>query len=399
MPAAAPGRKASELTVDQWNDAMRASPLYQDFVRRHGLVGKKGGWSRSQQAAWERELAAHGVPIPDGMHIDQGGNLNQKNRLGRNAIITGAVAAAALATFGAAGMGPLGGVMGGGGAAAGTTAAGTTAAGATAAGTTAATTATTAATTGAGLWAGLKKGLGKLGPRDWLDLAIFGGQSMADFWSARNMANASDRAAEIEAQSAREALALLREQWEQSRKDFAPYLEAGQAAIGQISSNMRGQSPRALPVSVESRLGGRPGAPGTMGSFGKAPVIDLSQQAPGVWGKQPVTDRSTDERVRPGQMLPPEGLFDLGLPPGVPPGSVPVNGGINPNAWAYQTPDGRIVRGTRNPEQVQQMSAFGDGPQVSTVKMQIKPGIIKDVPASYVQVWQARGATPVGQGA
>lgn len=39
--------------------------------------------------------------------------------------------------------------------------------------------------------------------------------------------------------------------------------------------------------------------------------------------------------------------FDNNLPPGVPPGSVSVNGGANPNAWAYQTPDGRIIRGSR----------------------------------------------------
>lgn len=37
------------------------------------------------------------------------------------------------------------------------------------------------------------------------------------------------------------------------------------------------------------------------------------------------------------------------LPEGVPPGSVPVNGGINPNAAAYQTPDGRIIRRRRQP--------------------------------------------------
>ncbi len=35
-----------------------------------------------------------------------------------------------------------------------------------------------------------------------------------------------------------------------------------------------------------------------------------------------------------------------GLPPGVPPGSVRTNGGINPNVWAYITPDGRRVSGT-----------------------------------------------------
>lgn len=47
------------------------------------------------------------------------------------------------------------------------------------------------------------------------------------------------------------------------------------------------------------------------------------------------------------------------LPPGVPSGSVPINGGINPNAWAYQTPDGRIVRGVNNPMTIEPASNTG----------------------------------------
>lgn len=37
---------------------------------------------------------------------------------------------------------------------------------------------------------------------------------------------------------------------------------------------------------------------------------------------------------------------DSDLPPGVPPGSVRINAGINPDLWAYQTPDGRIIHGS-----------------------------------------------------
>ena len=47
------------------------------------------------------------------------------------------------------------------------------------------------------------------------------------------------------------------------------------------------------------------------------------------------------------------------LPPGVPPGSVPINAGINPDLWAYQTPDGRIVRGTRKSQRPSLMSVDG----------------------------------------
>lgn len=144
--AGTPNRGTAQLTVDQWNEAMRASPLYQNFVQQRGLSTSRGGWSRGDQAAWERTLQANGIPIPSGMHIDQGGNLNQKNTLGRNAIITGAVAAAALTGFGLAGMGPLSGLSGAGAAGGAGTVGGTTAIHAVPP-------AVTAAGTGAGGWA------------------------------------------------------------------------------------------------------------------------------------------------------------------------------------------------------------------------------------------------------
>jgi hypothetical protein len=116
---ASPTRDTSESELDQWNIAMRQSPLYQSFIQRNGLTGKVGGWSREQQAAWEREMAQNGIQVPKGMHIDQGGNLNQKNSLKKNIGIGAAIGGAALTGFGLAGMGPLGGMLGLGGAAAG----------------------------------------------------------------------------------------------------------------------------------------------------------------------------------------------------------------------------------------------------------------------------------------
>ena len=92
-----------------------------------------------QQSGLERALAAAGTPVPSGMHIDQGGNLNQKNRLVRNTAIAAGVAAGgyfaapyiagALAGSGGAGAalptslaGEMSGVIGGpAGAIAGTT--------------------------------------------------------------------------------------------------------------------------------------------------------------------------------------------------------------------------------------------------------------------------------------
>ena len=95
-PTGAPNRGTGELSLDQFNIAMRASPLYQQFMQSRGLpTDGRVKLSRSQQSDLERTLARAGIPIVGGMHIDQGGNLNQKNRTGRNVAIAAAVAGAA----------------------------------------------------------------------------------------------------------------------------------------------------------------------------------------------------------------------------------------------------------------------------------------------------------------
>jgi hypothetical protein len=111
-----PNRGTGEQELDQWNQAMRQSRIYQDFMRQHSLATNGHvRLSRQQQASLEAELRANGFNIPSGMHIDQGGNLNQKNRLVRNAAIGAGVVGGGLAALGAAGMGPLGAALGGGG--------------------------------------------------------------------------------------------------------------------------------------------------------------------------------------------------------------------------------------------------------------------------------------------
>lgn len=110
-----PNRGTSERELDRWNQAFRASPIYQNYMRRNGLpTDGRVKLSRDQQSALERELRAAGFNIPSGMHIDSGGNLNQKNRLVRNVAIGTAGTAAALTGFGLAGMGPFSGLAGGG---------------------------------------------------------------------------------------------------------------------------------------------------------------------------------------------------------------------------------------------------------------------------------------------
>lgn len=113
-----PTRSTPEAQLDQWNDQLRASPVWQTWMTQRGKIqgGRMVGLSDREQEELERHLAQNGIQIPNGMHIDQGGNLNQKNRLARNIGIGAAIGAGALTGFGLAGMGPMAGALGGGGA-------------------------------------------------------------------------------------------------------------------------------------------------------------------------------------------------------------------------------------------------------------------------------------------
>lgn len=120
-----PNRGTSERWLDDWNQQFRQSSIYQNFMRRNGLpTDGRVRLSRQQQSALENALRAAGIQIPGGMHIDQGGNLNQKNTLVRNSLITAGAVGGGLAGLGAAGIGPFSGLAGGGAGAAGSGASG-----------------------------------------------------------------------------------------------------------------------------------------------------------------------------------------------------------------------------------------------------------------------------------
>lgn len=114
-----PTRKSTPDEVNAFNLYIRQQPWYEAWFRQQGLDPNKVKLSRGQQSQLEQLLAQQGVPVADGMHIDQAGNLNQKNRLGRNIAIGAAMTGATLATMGAAGAGPMAGWLGGGGTVAG----------------------------------------------------------------------------------------------------------------------------------------------------------------------------------------------------------------------------------------------------------------------------------------
>lgn len=347
---------ASSPDINQFNASWRGSPLYRDTLRGMGIdPAKPVKLTDTQRKTLQSTLERSGVTFPSGVEIDAAGNMNENEGLGKQVKKWGPlVAAGTLAAFGIPGLFP--GLIGGGGAAAG--AAGTAAAGATAAGTTAA--AGTAAATVGGSALGLSSAA-------WLDLAIFGGSTVADIFSSRSAAKAADRGAQAQLQSNREALSLLREQWVQEVKDFAPYLATGQAAIAKIGQNLQSQAPPTLPSHV------------SRGAVAPAPVTPPPAPAP----RPPVAPMSVFGQTAPvpppaapgGPMAPPVATT---MPMGGP-GAVREPMALPPRPPAAPT-------GTA--------AAFGTVSPDQTVRMQIG-SVVKDVPAAFVEQWKARGAQVV----
>ena len=216
--------------------------------------------------------------------------------------------------------------------------------------------------------------------------------SRAQGKAAKQQSAAITEAARIEDEAAKRAEAFQRQQ---AQQQWAEAEAVRRANYDQWSARQRslnafrqkhGYGPTEIPGYVASQdpgFGGAPGAPPPAGAQPRAPMVPpkmrdpnrptpmgavdayLPSQGPAF---QPYGD--TQEQPVPRMRGGPVKMDDAsvggvlmagggGLPPGVPPGSVPVNGGINPDAWAYQTPDGRIVRGVRNQRQ--------QGPQIMSV--------------------------------
>ena len=177
--------------------------------------------------------------------------------------------------------------------------------------------------------------------RNWLDAAIFGTKTITDVYGAKQSAAASDRAAEIQAKSAAEALALVREQWEKYNKDYEPFLRAGTDAIGRLST---GAANRPVPVSaaeVRASLANYP----TSGQYGQPRPTPTPAPTLGGFGRPPVST------------------------------TIPVLGA------------------PRTEQPVSTTMPVGNG---GSVKMQAPTGEIQDVPAEKVAHYLSRGASRVG---
>lgn len=201
-----PNRGTSEQALDAWNQRMRSSSVYQAFMRSRGrATDGRVKLSRQEQKELEQALARAGMPVPNGMQIDQGGNLNQKNRLGRNVAIGAAATGAALTGFGLAGMGPLSGLASGGVAAtgmgglpAGMAPGGAMIGGSVTAPLAGASAATTAATTGA------KMGMSKL----WPTIVGAGGDALTSLGAIRSAGRNRDFQRELTNKQLAQELAL-----------------------------------------------------------------------------------------------------------------------------------------------------------------------------------------------
>lgn len=259
-------------------------------------------------------------------------------------------------------------------AAGGATTAGT---GATAAGTGATTAGTVATVAKAGF-----------GARDWLDLALFGGSTIANIAGTRAANASSDRAAEAQLQASREALAFLKEQWAQDRADFAPYLEAGRGALGRINEGMAGRSAGPLPEHIaRGALGPRGPAPTTR-TYGDLPVLDRTRDPervgiPGGW-RGPEQPAFSVGRTGPGGQH-----YDFGMTPPADSGPTVLGPGA-PDAMMRGQPGVTRGYGQALPGQPPPL-----GGALKLVRMQAPTGEVQDVPADRQWWFELGGAKAV----
>lgn len=235
------------------------------------------------------------------------------------------------------------------------------------------------------------KGLGKLSARDWLDAAIFGGNTAAGIWGANKAADASAEAAKIQADAYREGLDFLKTQWAKYNEDFAPYLKAGQGAMGRMNTAMDGTTPPPMPAAVRERVG----APGSLGAFGQptSSVPTLPRSAATTPGQPPVSTtmpvpRTTQQPVPDtgnGQVMP-----DGFVGPRIDNGAVDA-----PMTTADPTLNWPIdpATGLKRPPAAATPPAPTAAPNLSTVtvKVQFPDGTVEPTPVTQLGASLARG--------
>src|SRR3990167_6580208 len=240
---------------------------------------------------------------------------------------------------------------------------------------------------------------GGLSARDWLDLALGVGNVVAPLVGANKAADASAEAAQIQADAYREGLDFLKEQWAKYNTDFEPYLKAGQAAIGRLSTAASERPP--LPVTPSAVLQARISGAPALGAFGQprptAPAppplpTSTTQPAPRPWSETTNLDDGThlpDGRVipyGPDNPRPPRPVLSPAGPPLQNPDTGPV---VTPDHG--QTPPSLGTFG-----QPPVSSAMPVAPRPQLVKIQAPDGEIREMPDRMANAFIARGARRVG---
>lgn len=141
------------------------------------------------------------------------------------------------------------------------------------------------AAAGAGALKTVATKAGSLSGRDWLNLAMFGTQAVMNNAATNKEIAASDKNAQIQADTAQKALDFLKQQWQTDQANLAPYYAMGKTATGKLDSSLAASAPPgALPPQVQQLLTSGyamppAGRPATMASFGQPPNIAMPPTA------------------------------------------------------------------------------------------------------------------------
>jgi hypothetical protein len=216
-----------QLSIDQFNDSLRQSQFYQDWMRAHGIsLSGPLKLTDAQRKTFQRDLQAIGVPFDKGIEIDPAGNMNQDEGFSKHKkwMIPAAIAVGTLG-LGAAGVGPAAALFGGGGSAA---ASGTTVAG-------------TVASTGGG-GAASTFGFGSLAPT----LIGTGGQLAGNIIAGRG----ASKAEEARERAAAQALDWEKSQYFDEQSRLQPYRDMGGQAYARLGKMLGLEAPAAPPAAA-----------------------------------------------------------------------------------------------------------------------------------------------------
>lgn len=212
---APPTHDTSEAQLDQFNRTLRSLPWYQTFFAQRGLNPNRVQLSDQQRRDLAGVAAQNGVPVSARMTFDKAGNLNQQGGFaGQPTWLKGVEVAAPIAVggyFAAPAIGSALGIGGGASAAAGAPAA-----------LSSDILGSSAAAAGNAAWAGTLPAVAKTGfsfGKALTNLAPNLINAGTQLYGAHQQTSANDRAAALQQQTAREALAYTERRDAQARQD------------------------------------------------------------------------------------------------------------------------------------------------------------------------------------